>query len=84
MIVIGPGQREGLLLQFKKAGLVRVMQGVIGDFQVRLSRVSGRWSNDSKFGEYSKNSELVFAKVLFSGICFEISTRCFPCCNTKH
>ena len=35
MIVIGPGQREALLLQFSKPGLVRVMQGVINDFQVR-------------------------------------------------
>ena len=35
MIVIGPCQREALLLQFSKPGLVRVMQGVINDFQVR-------------------------------------------------
>jgi len=33
MIVIGPGQREALLMQFSRPGTVRVMQGVFTDFQ---------------------------------------------------
>jgi FtsP/CotA-like multicopper oxidase with cupredoxin domain len=32
-IVIGPGQREGVLLQFNQAGTYRIMQIVINDFQ---------------------------------------------------
>ena len=32
-IVIGPGQREALLLQFQKAGTYKVMQLIINDFQ---------------------------------------------------
>jgi len=33
MVVIGPGQREGLLLQFTTPGTYRVMQGILNDFQ---------------------------------------------------
>lgn len=33
MIVVGPGQREAILLQFSKPGKYRVMQGVLADFQ---------------------------------------------------
>jgi FtsP/CotA-like multicopper oxidase with cupredoxin domain len=33
MVVIGVGQREGVLVQFSTPGLVRIMQGVINDFQ---------------------------------------------------
>ena len=32
-VVVGPGQREGLLLQFPKPGIYRIMQQVINDFQ---------------------------------------------------
>ena len=34
MLVIGPGQREGVLVQFASAGTVRVMRGHLNDFQV--------------------------------------------------
>ena len=33
MLVVGVGQREGLLLQFHRPGLVRAMQGIVNDFQ---------------------------------------------------
>lgn len=33
MVVVGVGQREAILMQFKRPGRVRVMQGVINDFQ---------------------------------------------------
>jgi len=33
MVVVGPGQREAILLQFSKPGKYRVMQGVLADFQ---------------------------------------------------
>ncbi|KAL7554987.1 hypothetical protein ACHAWF_018604 [Thalassiosira exigua] len=33
LIVIGPGQREGMLLQFEKAGTYKIMQQIINDYQ---------------------------------------------------
>lgn len=33
IIVVGPGQRESLLVQFNRPGKYRVMQGVLADFQ---------------------------------------------------
>ena len=33
LLVLGVGQRQGVLVQFDKAGTYRVMQGVINDFQ---------------------------------------------------
>ena len=33
MIVVGPGQREGLLMQFDAPGVYRIMQSIINDFQ---------------------------------------------------
>jgi len=38
MVVIGPGQREGLLLQFSRPGLYRVMQSIINDYQGETAR----------------------------------------------